>query len=651
MADSVTHTTPEDDALFCVGGVTLDAQTLIDTVPGAVFCCLYDEALTLLYTSDSFLEMTGYSREELRTNFNMSLQRMIYQPDVDACLAEVSRQLAHSRSDVKRIEYRITCRDGSLLWVMDKGRLMHTADGRAFFCCILTDITELRETTRMLEVSLERHRIIMEHTDEIIFEFNRRTRELTVSPNWEKAFGPPPKKIRVFDRETLERTFHMHPDDAERFECLVHTGAGERDFQIEVRFLVQGERYAWYLARAALQHGEGTDERYIGLLRNIDLEKQQEQKLRRRAERDGLTGLYHRSAARALIEERLMRSPDGIHAVLMIDLDDFKRINDLNGHLFGDAVLAEFSSALLKCFRVGDIVSRLGGDEFMVFLENVGSSSKAMDCAKTAIEAAARLFAGPRAISCSVGVAMFPADGRLFSHLYRCADSALYHAKELGKNQAAMYLDSGAPFAREAEAFSGEAAPAAHTREEAADEAPGTASAGTLFALQVFDLLHRSENCEESIRLTLEIIGRKYDVSRTYIFEISQDGKTFSNTFEWCKEGIGSEQAQLQLMPYDGYDHYFGNFGEDGLFYCRDLSRLPETQQAVFASQGIQSVLQCTLTNAGRVYGFIGLDECQTQRYWNKEQVETLHRCADVVSEFLYKHRLETHQAPFTVGK
>ena len=66
---------------------------------------------------------------------------------------------------------------------MDKGRLMHTADGRAFFCCILTDITELRETTRMLEVSLERHRIIMEHTDEIIFEFNRRTRELTVSPN------------------------------------------------------------------------------------------------------------------------------------------------------------------------------------------------------------------------------------------------------------------------------------------------------------------------------------------------------------------------------------------------------------------------------------------------------------------------------------
>ena len=104
-------------------------------------------------------------------------------------------------------------------------------------------------------------------------------------------------------------------------------------------------------------------------------------------------------------------------------------------------------------------------------------------------------------------------------------------------------------------------------------------------------------------------------------------------------------------MPYDGYDHYFGNFGEDGLFYCRDLSRLPETHQAVFASQGIQSVLQCTLTNAGRVYGFIGLDECQTQRYWNKEQVETLHRCADVVSEFLYKHRLETHQAPFTVGK
>ena len=122
MADSVTHTTPEDDALFCVGGITLDAQTLIDTVPGAVFCCLYDEALTLLYTSDSFLEMTGYSREELRTNFNMSLRRMIYQPDVDACLAEVSRQLAHSRSDVKRIEYRITCRDGSLLWVMDKGR-------------------------------------------------------------------------------------------------------------------------------------------------------------------------------------------------------------------------------------------------------------------------------------------------------------------------------------------------------------------------------------------------------------------------------------------------------------------------------------------------------------------------------------------------
>ena len=171
-----------------------------------------------------------------------------------------------------------------------------------------------------------------------------------------------------------------------------------------------------------------------------------------------------------------------------------------------------------------------------------------------------------------------------------------------------------------------------------------------MFALRVFEILHQSQDYANNIQLVLEIIARKYDACHSFIFEISPDGETFSNTFEWCRQGVCSKKEQLQKIPYYEYTQCFANFGEEGLFCCHDLNRLPPAQRELFASQGICSLLQCTLTHAGQVYGFFGLGECRTQRYWTSEQIQALHRCAEVIAPFLFLHRLKNDQQPFSTN-
>ena len=119
---------------------------------------------------------------------------------------------------------------------------------------------------------------------------------------------------------------------------------------------------------------------------------------------------------------------------------------------------------------------------------------------------------------------------------------------------------------------------------------------------------------EKSINQLLEIVGRQVDVSRVYIFEDDEDGSISSNTFEWCKEGIQPEKENLQSIDMDSLDHYYDNFSEEGIFFCRDVSTLLTHQRMLLESQGIKSVLQCRIMDQGKPRGFIGFCLLYTSR-------------------------------------
>jgi len=157
------------------------------------------------------------------------------------------------------------------------------------------------------------------------------------------------------------------------------------------------------------------------------------------ARTDSLTGIYNRATTQKLIENILQLEVSHTHALFMIDIDNFKMINDNYGHIYGDSVLKELAEALRICFGETEIIGRMGGDEFAVFIPQVHRHGEVLQLGtKLCDRLTARKIQGIQ-VNCSVGVALAPKHGSTFMKLYNNADKALYMAKSLGKNRCCVY--------------------------------------------------------------------------------------------------------------------------------------------------------------------------------------------------------------------
>ena len=161
------------------------------------------------------------------------------------------------------------------------------------------------------------------------------------------------------------------------------------------------------------------------------------------AQKDALTGLYNKKYTQSLIDEMVQDCGKGqIHGFLILDMDHFKEINDTCGHAVGDKVLSTFGTLLQEQFRDQDIAGRIGGDEFVVLVHDIGSR-RTMENRMQELLKKIRMIQIPelegRNLTVSIGVAFAPEDGDSFMELYCCADSALYQTKRGGRNGYSIY--------------------------------------------------------------------------------------------------------------------------------------------------------------------------------------------------------------------
>ncbi len=245
----------------------------------------------------------------------------------------------------------------------------------------------------------------------------------------------------------------VHIDDYEKYKGLLNSEnllaayyRGKTKQSLDYREMTGEDSWRWlHVSIETLKYSGSDDIEVIIMYEDIDSEKRAELAAKARADIDPMTGVLNRTAFIETINEELPRAGDTPYAVILIDLDGFRNINDSFGHAVGDQALYEVGHALRTVVSRGDILGRIGGDEFMIFARGVETESVAE---KRVIQVQALLrkaYSLDVHLSASVGIAFFPADGRDFKELYRRADVALYTAKQSGKDAFSFYIsDSSA---------------------------------------------------------------------------------------------------------------------------------------------------------------------------------------------------------------
>ena len=412
------------------------------------------------------------------------------------------------------------------------------------------------------------------------------------------------------------------------------------DIDMEFRIITKSGKLVWVLSKGMICQCSSNEYEYCSALVDITYQKKAMRLLTKKAEHDGLTNLYNRVTTQILIDNYLKYEVDNSKAVFFIlDIDNFKTINDTYGHPYADTILVDIAKSLRSLYRSTDILCRAGGDEMIVFLKDIQSKDIAMDKANDLIKSIAEISKRRSTglpITCSIGVSLYPNDGKTFDDLYKKADTALYYAKEEGKGQIFFY--DALP-----KTYHYLNAETKHTHIDSKNMEPETE--GDWLLWYSFNLLNDSDDIPGAINLILSLLGQKTGVDRVYIFEYAENHTRFRNTFEWCNEGIDSEMENLQALTIDSVKAIFDKFDEtNGLLYCKDIEEFyPDPIYYVLKPQNITSVLQCELKNGGQRFGMLGFDECHGKKYWSLKLVDLLIKFSHLISVYLSNYRLKQY--------
>ncbi len=417
-----------------------ELQALTANVPCGVLRCRNDRSLTLNFVSDGFCRMTGYRREEIAALFDNRFIRMVYEEDRERLLRETQERA--KKGSVAEVTYRIKGKNSRLIWALDKSRQQEGRNGNVWLYSVLMDVTEMHRTQEELAATEERYRMILEHAADPIVDVDLKTEQVYYSPVFKARFGS-----GLPHCEDLVKNLSKDPvicsKDRERIlewaACLLR---GETTGDDEFRFREVCGCYIWCNVHPTVFFDEqGIATRLIAVVSDIDRRKKESIVLRQQAEHDLLTGLYNRMTVMDRIDQVLGKSRKvERHALFVIDIDNFKSVNDQLGHLKGDELIIETATQIKRLFRQKDIVGRIGGDEFVVLLRDIASMELIVKKAENIQNAFGRSGVSTNVgISGSIGVSLYPYDGYSYRELFRKADSAMYAAKRSGKNSFRVY--------------------------------------------------------------------------------------------------------------------------------------------------------------------------------------------------------------------
>ena len=305
----------------------------------------------------------------------------------------------------------------------------------------VADVTAFVQATAAARDSEDRWKLALESTGDGVWDWHVQTGKEFFSPRLLQMCGLSDSDMDNLARELDERT---HPDDVDQMQRdrSDHFEGRSASYQNEHRIRCKDGSWKWVLSRGMVisRDAQGKPLRMIGTFTDVSSRKNSEALIRHQAFYDALTGLPNRRMLRDRLEQEIKRCErDSLQlALLFIDLDHFKEVNDTLGHDSGDLLLVEAGRRLQTCVRQSDTVARMGGDEFTVILGELNDSNHLEGTLQKILSALAEVFQLDNEqvfVSASIGITIYPLDAVQIEDLFKNADQALYVAKGAGRNR------------------------------------------------------------------------------------------------------------------------------------------------------------------------------------------------------------------------
>ncbi len=587
-------------------------------IPVGIGSFRYDGSLRLERANEGFFSLLKMTKEEFTQKYENCYDRLLCR-EVWFCLKEKIEECLESR-EMLQTEFEV-CRKGCRKeWRQLQAAVLQDGDG-LILQCMFTDISEIKRAYLKLEQEKEKLNVIAGMSGEMLFEYDIENDYMDYTSRKEEMPGD-----EYFTKDfvkNIKKLMDIFPEDSDSLKQFSEDlQTGKKHIYAEMKKRHKDATYHWVeIEGATLFDYCGRPFKVIGRIRNIDERKKKEEQFRLSMERDSLTGLYNHHTIVSKIKNRLREMEKGQTSwLIIIDVDNFKLINDTNGHLVGDAVLCMVADELQSSVRKG-LLGRIGGDEFIAYVEDMSRVrlEELLFTLNSTIQDVFKDKEKDLKVSCSVGVAQCDGDSKEFDQLFQWADYALYKVKQADKNGYRIVKAKGkVP----------ESGYLTRDEEEEYIREEGLIQSEDEFVLFALELLENVSDIQSGLKMVSDRICSFFNIDD--IVYISDENNILEKKYHWSRKK--KRQTEKKFLPESkaAWSYIRTNFDKKGMAVIRkaEIRKMPGEQ--------VESILFIRPDKGKKERGYIVFLDRYEDRSWEKEK-EVLFRLAGIIYNKLWQ--------------
>lgn len=442
----------------------------------------------------------------------------------------------------------------------------------------------------------------------------------------------------------------IHPEDGATFEKFFdemfwqqQTRNDSKYFSSKIRLRGKNDRgYLWAEFRLLIYFDDNGPSMGFGCICNINVKQLWQMELQHSAEHDVLTGFLNKIATQKNIETYLSKlTPNDLPpALVIIDADGFKAINDSFGHLFGDGVLVDMGNAIKSVFRQKDIVGRIGGDEFVVLFVDMPSQEVLEKRCTELLQSLNKNYENNNQslpFSVSIGIALYPEHGTTYTDLFKRADRALYDSKSRGKNRYSIYhmglIGRNISVENERDPHHAE-----DIRQKAFED--------NMLEF-ILNLLYETQNPEATISLCLGMFGKQFNLDRVSVSKFNKSSNQYITAFEWISPNGFSLSSKENIEKYGEYmnvrysivDSHYEPTPYGVMSVCQNTYTSYPGYEEVFTTLKLGSFVHSQIAHGSEIVGSVAFETANPNHEFSKEEYTRLSIFSVLLGNILLNHQ------------